>query len=200
MREKHLAGLRLRVTAENWSGRLVVRSAIDGRATNAGVLRYQPFNGRHTEIVDSAAIGSDTILIEAQTLQSRLRVVEAARTRLFRSDQESEQNWRPVREPCFIGRELTLTLARGERVDIEKIVALYTSRDRAIADARTEALTTLSRAGRFSGLLEAIRSAGCNCGGAAISASCKCGANPTTTPTASSGCTSSTSCRPCRRT
>lgn len=70
MREKHLAGLRLRVTAENWSGRLVVRSAIDGRATNAGVLRYKPFNGRHIEILDSAAVGSHTILIEAQTLQS----------------------------------------------------------------------------------------------------------------------------------
>jgi trehalose/maltose hydrolase-like predicted phosphorylase len=153
MREKHLAGLRLRVTAENWSGHLVVRSAIDGRVTNAGVLRYKPFNGRHFEILDSAVVGLDTILIEAQTLQSRLRVVEAARTRLFRSDQVSDQGCRSVREPCFIGQELTLTLARGESVDIEKIVALYTSRDRAIADARTEALTTLSRAGRFADLV-----------------------------------------------
>ena len=153
MREKHVAGLRFRLTAENWSGRLVVRSAIDGRATNAGVLRYRPFDGRHIEILDSAAVGSDTILIEAQTLQSRLQVVEAARTRLYRRDQASEQDWRSVREPCFIGQELTLTLAQGESVDIEKIVALYTSRDRAISDARTEALTTLSRAGRFSDLV-----------------------------------------------
>ena len=153
MQEKNLAGLRLRVTAENWSGRLVVRSAIDGRVTNAGVLRYKPFNGRHIEILDSAAVGSDTILIEAQTLQSRLRVVEAARTRLYRTDQTSEQDWQFVRDPCFIGQELTLTLAKGERVDIEKIVALHTSRDRAIADARTEALTTLSRAGRFAELV-----------------------------------------------
>ena len=130
-----------------------MRSAIDGRATNAGVLRYKPFDGRHIEILDSAAVSSDTILIEAQTLQSRLQVVEAARTRLYRRDQASEQDWRSVREPCFIGQELTLTLAQGESVDIEKIVALYTSRDRAISDARTEALTTLSRAGRFSDLV-----------------------------------------------
>ena len=153
MREKHLAGLRLRVTAENWSGRLVVRSAIDGRATNAGVLRYKPLNGRHIEILDSAAVGSDTILIEAQTLQSRLRVVEAARTRLYRNGHASEQDWRFAREPGVIGQEQTLTLAHGESVDIEKIVALYTSRDRATADARTEALTTLSRAGRFADLV-----------------------------------------------
>jgi trehalose/maltose hydrolase-like predicted phosphorylase len=153
MREKHVAGLRFRLTAENWSGRLVVRSAIDGRATNAGVLRYKRFDGRHIEILDSASVGSDTILIEAQTLQSRLQVVEAARTRLYRRNQSSEQDWRSVREPCFIGQELTLTLAQGESVDIEKIVALYSSRDRAISDARTEALTTLSRAGRFSDLV-----------------------------------------------
>ena len=154
MREKNLAGLRLRVTAENWSGRLVVRSAIDGRTTNAGVLRYKPFNGRHIEILDSAAVGSDTILIEAQTLQSRLRVVEAARTRLYRTNQTSEQDWQFVRDPsCFIGHELTLTLAKGERIAIEKIVALHTSRDRAVAEARTEALITLSRAGRFAELV-----------------------------------------------
>ena len=43
---------------------------------------------------------------------------------------------------------------------------------------------------------EAICSAGYNSGGALISASCGCGANPTTTPTALSACTSSTCSRP----
>jgi trehalose/maltose hydrolase-like predicted phosphorylase len=154
IRDKHLAGLRLRVTAENWSGRLVVRSVIDGRTTNAGVLRYRPFDGRHLEILESADVGPDTTLIEARTRQSRLRVVEAARTRLYRSDQALEQGWQSVREPGLIGRELTFTLGRGETVDIEKIIALYSSRDQAIADARTEALTALSRAGRFGDLVE----------------------------------------------
>ncbi len=153
MQEKHLAGIRLRVTAENWSGRLLVRSSIDGRVTNAGVLRYKPFNGRHVEIFDSPVVGSDTILIEAQTVQSRLRVAEAARTRLYRNGQPFDSDRVVVREPGLIGQELTLTLAQGESVDVEKIVALYASRDQAIADARTEALTTLSRASRFADLV-----------------------------------------------
>ncbi|MEJ2700326.1 MAG: hypothetical protein P8Z70_11790, partial [Desulfuromonadales bacterium] len=40
MAERHLAGLETVVRAENWSGPLTVRTALDGRVTNAGVDRY----------------------------------------------------------------------------------------------------------------------------------------------------------------
>jgi hypothetical protein len=48
-----------------------------------------------------------------------------------------------------VGQEMTVELQRGESLSIEKIAALYTSRDHAIADPRTEAPTSLARAGRF---------------------------------------------------
>ena len=41
MADPHLAGLETTVVPENWSGRLEVRSALDGRVTNAGVERYR---------------------------------------------------------------------------------------------------------------------------------------------------------------
>lgn len=152
MGEKHFGALQVRVTAENWSGRLVVRSALDGRVINAGVLRYRPFNGRHIEILEAVALGPNALLIEAQTTQSRLRLVEAARTRLYRGDQPFEPDQRVVHEAGLIGQELTFELVQGESVDVEKIVSFFTSRDRAIADARTEAVTAVSRAGRFAEL------------------------------------------------
>ena len=37
----HLAGIRLSLTPENWTGRLSIRSTLDGRGHNAGVKRYQ---------------------------------------------------------------------------------------------------------------------------------------------------------------
>ncbi|MCO6439917.1 MAG: beta-phosphoglucomutase family hydrolase [Nitrococcus mobilis] len=152
LRERHLAALRVRVTAENWSGRIVVRSALDGRVTNAGVHRYQPFNGHHIETLDATELTSDTVLLEAQASESRIRVVEAARTRLYRDGQLFEPPRQSIREPGLIGQEMVFRLDQGKSVDVEKVVSLYTSRDRAIADARLEALTALSRAGQFAEL------------------------------------------------
>lgn len=153
MRERHLAALQVRLTAENWSGRLVMRSALDGRVTNAGVLRYRPFDATHFEILDATIFGPDTILAEAQATQSGLRLVEAARTRLYRGSEPFEPERQAVHEPALIGQDIVLQLAQGESVDVEKIVALYTSRDRAIADPRSEAIQAVSRAGRFAELM-----------------------------------------------
>lgn len=152
MGEKHLGALQLRITAENWSGRVVVRSALDGRVTNAGVLRYRPFNGQHIEILEAAALAPDKLVLQAQSTQSRLCLVEAARTRLYRGDQPFEPDQKIVREPGLIGQEMTFEIAEGESVDVEKVVSFYTSRDRAIADPRTDALNAIVRAGRFAKL------------------------------------------------
>lgn len=152
LRERHLAALRIRVTAEKGSTRVIVRSALDGRITNSGVQRYQPFNGRHIEILEAAAAGPDTILIEAQATQSQLRLAEAARTRLYRYGQLFEPERRVVHEPGLVGHEMSFELAPGESVDIEKIVSVYTSRDRASAGTRLEAVTSVARASRFAEL------------------------------------------------
>jgi beta-phosphoglucomutase family hydrolase len=153
MRDRHFAALQVRVTAENWSGRLVVRSALDVRIANTGVPRYRPFDASHFNILDAIRLDPDLSLLEAQTKQSGLRVVEAARTRLYRDSEAIAPDRRPIEEPGLIGHDLILELAQGQTVDVEKIVALYTSRDRAIADPRTDAVEAVSRAGRFSALM-----------------------------------------------
>ena len=46
MADMHLGALELTLTAENWSGHVVIRSAIDGRVVNAGAKLYRKFNKR----------------------------------------------------------------------------------------------------------------------------------------------------------
>src|SRR3954465_1333922 len=41
------AGIEWTLTPENWSGRVEVVSALDGRVTNGGVARYEELEGRH---------------------------------------------------------------------------------------------------------------------------------------------------------
>jgi alpha,alpha-trehalase len=154
MADPHLAGLETTLVAENWSGRVVVRSGLDGRIVNAGVARYLQFNDDHLVGVDVATVGDETVSIVAETSQSHIRVAEAARTRVSMADGVASVVRRVVGEPRYVAHELAIDLEREQSVTIEKIVSLYTSRDRAISEGGLEAASWVSRAGGFDELLE----------------------------------------------
>ena len=76
------AGLETTLVAENWSGPLEVRSALDGRVTNAGVERYRALDGRHLVPVEVGEAADDTIWLQVATRTSRVAIAQAARDRL----------------------------------------------------------------------------------------------------------------------
>ena len=51
MEQPHLAGLETTITALNWSGRLRVRSGVDGAVENTGVKRYRNLSSCHLTTV-----------------------------------------------------------------------------------------------------------------------------------------------------
>lgn len=153
MQDKHLAGQQVVITAEDWAGRLTLRAVLDGRVRNAGVLRYRPFNGAHLTVRGTDSPDAETILLDVETTQSQLRITQAARIRVAVNGRPGQARRQTVVEPTHVGQEVTLDLARGDQAELEKIVALYTSRDRAIADCRIEARTAVARAGGFEDLL-----------------------------------------------
>ena len=151
--DEHLAGLATEFTAENWSGTLTVPAGLDGRVVNAGVARYRDLNGRHLAVLGQAQVDAETIDLQAETTQSRVRVAVAARTRLLRDGRVVEVDRTFVEEPGFVAQELTVGLEQGRPVTVEKIVALYTSRDRAISESRDDARLAATGAPDFAGLL-----------------------------------------------
>ncbi len=56
MAQPHLGGLHLELIAENWSGELEVRSAINGRVINNNVKRYKPYNKQHLEPIATGTL------------------------------------------------------------------------------------------------------------------------------------------------
>jgi trehalose/maltose hydrolase-like predicted phosphorylase len=82
----HLAALQTTVTAEDWSGRLRVRSGIDASVKNWGVPRYRELSSRHLEVLDLEELDGETLLARVETNQSHVRIAEAARTRAFAGD------------------------------------------------------------------------------------------------------------------
>jgi trehalose/maltose hydrolase-like predicted phosphorylase/beta-phosphoglucomutase-like phosphatase (HAD superfamily) len=153
---RHLAALRATFEAENWSGRLQVRSALDGRVGNLGVAEYRLLATRHLQPVRAEPVDDETLLLETATTQSRITLAMAARTRVFRRDRPLAPPRRVVGQPPDeVGHELDLELNVGEPVTVEKIIAVATSRDRAISTPALAVVAWAARAGDFAGLLAA---------------------------------------------
>ena len=153
MKDQHLAGLETTFTAENWSGAIQVSSGLDGRVVNAGVKRYRDLNGRHLAVLGQAEVDAETVDLQVETTQSHVRVALAARTRLLRDGRTAEADRRLVTEPGFVAHELAFELEEGRPATVEKVVALSTSRDRAVSESRADARLTVAGAGDFAGLL-----------------------------------------------
>jgi len=140
MADVHHAGIEWTLTPENWSGRVEVVSAIDGRVTNAGVARYEQLVGRHLDPGGPRTFGPEVIALKVETRQSNLYISEAARTRVFDGRQPVVVERRLHQMDDYIQQVLTFDVRQGVPVRVEKMVAFFTSRDRAISD-------TLARAG-----------------------------------------------------
>jgi alpha,alpha-trehalase len=153
MGNPHLAALEMTITAENWSGSVEIHSALDGRVTNAGVDRYKSLSSKHLEPLEVEKTGEDAVYLKVQTNQSELRVALAARTQAFDAEgllaAERHTTW----ETDLISQQFTLDLSEGHSLRIEKVIALYTSRDPAVSECGLEARKAVGLAGHFNDLL-----------------------------------------------
>jgi len=154
MHDMHIAALETTITAENWSGQLEIRSALDGRVVNSGVERYKELNKTHLNPIESREINDDTILLRVQTNQSKIEIAQAARTRVFMQENTLDINKQVVQEEGYIAHDFKVELGEGESVSIEKIVSPYTSRDHAISECGLEAENTVVQVGRFEEILK----------------------------------------------
>jgi alpha,alpha-trehalase len=154
MGNPHAAGLATTFQPENWSGRVEVETAIDGTVVNAGVARYRKLNSRHLSPIEEGFPSDDTMYLQVQTSQSRVSVALAARTTvrfdgtLVPTEHSSDSS------PGLVTQTLAFDVAEGVPTTVDKVVTLYTSRDRGISEPGLEARTWVQRLGTFDELLE----------------------------------------------
>jgi alpha,alpha-trehalase len=139
MRDKHMAGQELVLVPENWSGRVHLRSALDGQVVNGGVPRYRQLNCKHLRSLVTEEVDAETLLLEVETVQSRLEVAVAARTRLFSDGRPAVVGRGLAVEEGYLAHELMVDARQGERLAVEKVVALFSSRDHAVSEPALEA-------------------------------------------------------------
>jgi alpha,alpha-trehalase len=145
MNRMHQAGVAWDLVPENWSGRLEIVSAVDGRVTNHGVARYRQLEGRHLDPQAPRVYGDDTIALKVRTRQSRIEIAAAARTRCFRTGQEIPVTRATYQTEDYIQQVLAFDVRQGEPVRVEKMVAIFTSRDRGITEPLHNAARSVDR-------------------------------------------------------
>jgi trehalose/maltose hydrolase-like predicted phosphorylase len=154
MADVHHAGIEWTLTAENWSGRVEVVAAIDGRVTNRGVARYGELVGRHLDPVGPRTFGPEVIALKVETRQSNLYVSQAARTRVFDVPQPLAVERSLHQMEDYIQQVLAFEVRQGSPVRVEKMVAFFTSRDPAISDTLVRAGTSARRYTEFDEALQ----------------------------------------------
>jgi trehalose/maltose hydrolase-like predicted phosphorylase len=155
MADVHHAGIEWTLTPENWSGRVDVVSALDGRVTNHGVARYQQLEGRHLDPVSPRTFGPEVIALKVQTRQSNLYVSEGARTRVFDENGEAVHVARSLYQmEDYIQQVLGFDVEQGVPTRLEKMVTFFNSRDPATSDTLERAGTSARRYKDFGEALE----------------------------------------------
>ncbi|MGV9536349.1 glycoside hydrolase family 65 protein [Streptosporangium sandarakinum] len=145
MAAPHLAALECAFTAENWSGPLRVRAALEGRVTNRGVRRYRDLRGDHlvghaTGTRDGCAWLRARTRASGTPISLAMRVTadhetdhETARETDHETAGEGEREDARITggvqtaEDAWIAEEPTLILRRGRTAVLTKTIALTTS-------------------------------------------------------------------------
>lgn len=142
MDQYHIAGLQMIISAENWSGGIEISSALDGRIVNTGVARYRTLNSRHLKPLGSGSMvntAGDTSWVELETNQSHIRIAQASITRLWRGKHRLVLAPRVDQAEGYVAHCYQTEIGPQHPLRIEKVVALYTSRDHAISEPGLEA-------------------------------------------------------------
>ncbi len=158
MADAHFCALRFTVRPENWSGKITLRSALDGTVINYGVPRYRELNSRHLTPI-SVGEREGCIFLQVQTVTSKVRIYMQARHSLLVDGEKLSRSREIVHDVGLVYEQFTFQAEEGRSYTLEKIVSLFTARDRDILDPQAASQDSLSRAGSFADLLESHKRA-----------------------------------------
>ncbi|MFC1639960.1 glycoside hydrolase family 65 protein [Gemmatimonadota bacterium] len=159
MYSPHLAAIEYAITPEDWSGKITIRSMVDGNVTNTGVARYSELVSKHHDIVKTGEVEPEGIYVLVKTTQSRLEVGVAARTRISPTDSSAEVSVKTMVNDVDTCQEFTTLASQGSPIVVEKVAALYTSRDDGITESSHDAGLAVTRSPGFEDLLRTHRAA-----------------------------------------
>ena len=154
MADPNLAATSTTIVPEDWGGPVEILTGIDGNVRNAGVPRYRSLNDHHLQHVATSGDRGlpNVISIVNETTTSRLWVALAART-VVSTERHGMVHYRRLEFPGVVSTHISLEVAPGEAIDVEKVVSLRTTRDRPSSEPLVDARRDVERAPDFATLV-----------------------------------------------
>ena len=157
MDDPHLAAIQYQVVPLNYSGRITLRTSLSGNHINDGVERYKQLDQKHLEPLEQGGDRHRQYLL-VQTTRSEIEIGMAARLRLLVNQSEQHPEPLHITSDGCIDSEIEIQVQPGQTLTLEKLVAIYTSRE---AGAGLTLKTAIEKAGQMEGFQQVqIRSAG----------------------------------------
>ncbi len=154
MENQHLAAIHWHLTPKNWSGKVTIRSGLDGGVVNSGVKRYRSLSGRHFDVLERGELSKEGIYLKVRTRKSEIVMVQAAVTEVYFKHGVTTMKRELIKTEEFIAEDLQFEVSENEDINIDKKVSIYTSRDKAIANPLAEAVKAIDRSGTFAHMEE----------------------------------------------
>eukprot|EP01012_Entosiphon_sulcatum_P023529 TRINITY_DN2859_c0_g1_i3.p1 TRINITY_DN2859_c0_g1~~TRINITY_DN2859_c0_g1_i3.p1 ORF type:complete len:1522 (+),score=289.37 TRINITY_DN2859_c0_g1_i3:34-4566(+) len=131
MEKRHHAGVVFKLTPLNYDATVCIRSSIDGNVENVNVPTYKGLNRKHIATVSTERTDGCLLLL-AKTVNSSHHVAVACKNTFAVETVCSPRgcDMALVENSGTIAEEFRAFVKQGQRASLEKIVGLFTSRDR----------------------------------------------------------------------
>ncbi len=148
MADMHTAALSYTIEPQNYSGKIGIRSALNGAIVNDGVERYRQLDQKHLESLEQGGDrGSQYLLVK--TSQSDVEIAMAASLSLFLNQKELKNDLLHITGEGKVESEAEADVNKGQKLTLEKIVNIHTSRETGPGLSLQTAREQLNRPDRF---------------------------------------------------
>ena len=153
MDDPHLAAIEYSIQPINYSGLITIKTEIDGAIINSGVERYKQLNQKHLKVIDSGEEKNKQYLF-VKTTQSNIKIATASKILISKNNKQIDAVFTSeFRKSQAITKFLTF-LQKDDTLKIEKIVSIYTSKDKNILNPLNSARQKVRNIFTFKELLK----------------------------------------------
>jgi len=132
----HIAAQSVSITPLNWGGRVEVKFFIDGDVKN--------LSKKHLRLLYKNRMGTERVLLSAQTLGSEVRIGVAFHSRAW-----VRKTKPPLPQECVkkgsIGVRYATELECGQRATFDRVISVYTSRDPDVTSVERSCLSAIRK-------------------------------------------------------
>lgn len=153
MNDPHMLAIQYEVKSLNYSGEIIIESALDGNVENANVARYRDLKSKHIAAGECGEFSSNGLYLSVMTKPAGETISVASKLVLTSGSKtiRKKADYRQINKKCP-SQTIRYKIEKGRRIVIEKIVSIYTSRDKGLRSPKPKAITAVKKTESFKSL------------------------------------------------